>query len=41
MLAKAGAQRWAYDELANIAQMRFRFQVGWWVGGWVVAGCVA
>lgn len=26
MLASAGPQRWAYDELAATAQMRFRFQ---------------
>ena len=28
MLRAAGPQRWAFDELATIAQMRFRFQVG-------------
>jgi len=28
MLRAAGPQRWAYDEQAAIAQMRFRFQVG-------------
>ena len=27
MLRAAGPQRWAYDELAAMAQMRFRFQV--------------
>lgn len=27
MLRAAGPQRWAYDEQAAIAQMRFRFQV--------------
>ena len=36
MLRAAGPQRWAYDELAAIAQMRFRFQVG----GWCVGRCV-
>lgn len=28
LLRSVGPQRWAYDELATIAQMRFRFQVG-------------
>lgn len=28
MLRAVGPQRWAYDEQAAIAQMRFRFQVG-------------
>ncbi len=44
MLRAVGPQRWAFDELAAIAQMRFRFQVRgrkgvrlWWrrVGEWV------